>query len=376
MDKKELDQLIDKVNQRTATDEELLRYNSYLNQITSGNPQWDLKELGAEDLVKKELFERIEANMGKKAGGGAAIWPLLAFAASVIILLSIGSYFIFKPKPQLVAKNQLQHIVPGGNKAILTLSNGQQVSLTDAQNGKLAEQSNTAINKTSGGILQYSAGAKADTSMVYNTMTTPRGGKFTLILADGTLAVLDAASSIKYPVSFNRNERRVEITGQVYFEVAHNSAKPFRVTAKGQTIEDIGTHFNINAYDDEPVMKTTLIEGKIKISNALNSKIMIPGDQAVIEGNDKAITIHKTDAEESIAWKNGLFIFHQKNIQEVMRAASRWYDIEVEYRGNISSKKFGGIISRYKDITELLDNMKITAGIHYKIEGRRVILMN
>jgi len=303
----------------------------------------------------------------------------LAIAASVAACLGIGFYF-YQHNQQPVPTNQLakNDVAPGGNKAILTLSNGKQVSLTDAKNGAIAQQSGMLVNKTNNGQLVYTvsaaSGLAADggktAEAVYNTVSTPRGGQYTLKLADGTLAVLDAASSIKYPVNFEGNERRVEITGQVYFEVMHNSEKPFRVTVKGQTVEDLGTHFNISAYDDEPAIVTTLVEGSVIV----NKSLLKPGQEAV--NNGTKITIRKADIRQAIAWKDGLFHFDQAALKTVMRQVSRWYDLDVVYQGNVADDEFDGEIPRNVKLSSMLQILKSNQ-IHFEIEntGTKKILI-
>jgi hypothetical protein len=317
-------------------------------------------------------------------GKQRSLWLKFA-AASVLFFMAAGGYFVLHKQSakQKFVQNQVNSIGPGGSKAVLTLSNGRKISLTDIANGKLIQQGIATINKTSDGKIIYHADHPTNRSVnalendvSYNTLTTPRSGQYTIILADGTIVMLDAASSIKFPVSFNGNDRKVEITGQVYFEVVYNKNKPFHVLVNGQDIKDLGTHFNIKAYEDEPDITTTLIEGKLSISNNITSKILKPGQEAIVKQGEKSITVKSADVEESVAWKNGLFIFHQESLKDIMKTIARWYDVDIEYNGTKPLRKLGGTISKYKNINELLDNFKITSGIKYTIEGRRVILTN
>jgi transmembrane sensor len=251
-------QLIDRYLSGEASEKELMAFFGLLNR----------NEL--DQLIEAHMDQEIEAIRQEKVLPlrKSIKWPRIAIAASIIMALSIGGYFALH-------QSKLQQVVllkPGtfkndalpGNKAILTLANGQKIVVSEAKNGNIAQQGSTNITKTANGNIVYAPGS-TDAVLTYNTYTIPRGGgKHSLVLADGTLAVLDAGSSIRYPTAFSGRDRKVEVTGQVYFEVVHDAAKPFYVTAKGQTIEDIGTHFNINAFDDEPGVKTTLLEGSIK----------------------------------------------------------------------------------------------------------------
>ena len=304
-------------------------------------------------------------------------WTTIAAAASVLLFLSIGGYFLLHkqtPKQQ-IAQNQPLHndIAPGGNKAILTLGNGKKIVLTDAKNGTIAKEDNKIIKKGIDGTVSYEANGSTGNNrqLTYNTVTTPRGGQWPVVLPDGTKVILDAASSIKYPVSFNGNERKVEITGQVYFEVAHNTAKPFRVTVKGQTIEDLGTHFDINAYEDEPAIKTTLLEGSVKVSKDGQSVLLKPGQEAILQGHQ--IKVADADIELAVAWKNGLFQFDNAPLPEVMRQLSRWYDVDITYEGKIPDRAFSGKLYRNVKASQVLDILAYKK-IHYRIEGKKIII--
>lgn len=361
--------------------EELDEWFHSWNPGTTGMQDW-LQEAGGAQALSEELYadfrERLmpPAKRNKRAG-----WYKVAAAAAVLIALII----LFYPKPkesadqtaQLQPQAQPAHdIKPGSNKAILKLADGSEIVLSDSGNTHIATQSNTEIQRLQRGGIAYTAsqGQEEDKPPVYNTLTTPRGGKYALTLADGTVVTLDAASSITYPVAFTGKERRVEITGQAYFEVVHNAARPFRVSAKGQLIEDIGTAFNVNAYADDPFIKVTLAEGLVDVSNKAEKVSLVPGQQAMVKDGENKMRVKTVNVEETVAWKNGWFIFHQESIQNIMKQAARWYDVEIIVEGAPINKKFGGNISRYKEISELLENLKLTGGIHYRIEGRRVIL--
>jgi ferric-dicitrate binding protein FerR (iron transport regulator) len=288
------------------------------------------------------------------------------------LCLSLGGYFLFhhQPKKQIA---RVHDIAPGGNKAILTLADGSMIDLRAAKNGKLAKQGDMVINKNADGQIVYanSENNASSQNTGFNIATTPRGGQFQLVLADGTKVWLNAASSIKYPVVFNGNERKVELTGEAYFEVAHDKEKPFRVISNGQEVEVLGTHFNINAYHDEKSAKTTLLEGSVRISSEGKNKMLKPGEQAHFENGD--ILIADVDVNEVVAWKNGFFQFKDDNIRDIMRQLGRWYDVDIKYEGNLPDREFSGTLSRNANLSQMLDILSFKK-IHFRIEGKTIIV--
>jgi hypothetical protein len=377
MQQTEARELLKKYLDGNASNDEILLLESWYLQF-------ELKELPAINEVEggkqlDKIRSIIITHSDKVKGKTILLWPRIAVAASVLFVLSVSGYFLLRKATvkQQVAVTQMHDLAPGSNKAILTLANGKQIVLTGAQNGKLATQGNTAINKTADGQVVYDATAANTTAeLIYNTMSTPRGGQYHLTLADGTDVWLNAASSIKYPTAFTGNSREVEITGEAYFEVAHNKAMPFRVTSKGQTIEVLGTRFNVNAYNDEPVMKTTLFEGSVKIGKDKQTVMLKPGQQAIIVNNSNASAIevmNNADTDQVLAWKNGEFSFNETDLQTVMRQIGRWYDVDIEYDGRIPVDHLSGTFSRNMNASKALTLLKFT-GINFKIEGRKIIV--
>ncbi|WP_299285720.1 FecR family protein [uncultured Mucilaginibacter sp.] len=361
-----------------AEKDELNNWFHSWNPGTKDMEDW-LGELGAEEL-STELYKDFEQRVNTKPKL-IRLSAVLNIAAAILIVASIVVFLYPHKSANHIAgihKSNNNQIKPGGYKATLTLSNGSKIILTNAGNGQLALQNNIQINKISEGNISYEKAVAANNNQkkLYNTLATPRGGRITVTLSDGTAVTLDAESSLTYPVVFTGNERRVEVTGQAYFQVVHDETHPFRVSAKGQLIQDIGTSFNVNAYQDDAAVKITLAEGKVKVSNPLKVVSLEPGQQAVINDRQKTILVKSVNVGEVVAWKNGWFVFHNETINNVMKQAARWYDVEVQYEGKTIYKKFGGTISKYKDIAELMENLKLTGGINYKIEGRRVILLN
>ena len=306
----------------------------------------------------------------------------IAAAATVLVALSFG-FWLYKEKPhteQLSLRVKKMEITPGVSKAILVLSNGAKIDLQAAQTGNIANQAGAVVSKQADGKIDYrnagSAAIQPGNENELNTLYVPKGGQYQLTLPDGTHVWLNAASSLTYPVAFKGKERRVKLTGEAYFEVAKNPDKPFHVNVGGkQTVEVLGTHFDIKAYDDDSDIRTTLLEGSVKVS-CKNSDVIIRPGQMAINNLKEPLTIRNADLDEVMGWKNGLFVFNDERIEDVLKIAARWYDVDVEYHTDAGQKKLRGIVSKYKNITELLDNITITSGIHYKIEGRRVILMN
>jgi transmembrane sensor len=292
-----------------------------------------------------ELQDKIAQAKSPQVTKTIRLWPRIAAAASILLAISAASYFLLhKQQPQQIAKNQIHDIAPGSNKAILTLANGQKISLTDARSGLVAQQSGMQIKKTANGKVVYVGGNIApanNAEIAYNTITNPKGGASALIeLPDGSKVMLDASSSIKYPVPFSKNERMVVMTGEVYFDPIHNIASPFRVSARNQITEDIGTQFNINAYDDEPVIKTTLVEGSIKVAANSKSVTLKPGQQSIVGVGQNIQLIKDADLEEALAWKNGVFVFNNENVVEIMKQVSRWYNADIEYQGDFKDQQY------------------------------------
>ncbi|MGN8070397.1 FecR family protein [Mucilaginibacter sp. 22184] len=305
------------------------------------------------------------------------LWPRFV-AAAVIIMILAGIYALNhrQKTPQTVAatKPVVHDFAPGSNKVILTLSNGSKVELNDAKKGKVADESGTLINKTADGQISYAKQEGADhlkNQQLFNTAATPRGGQYQLVLADGTRVWLNAASSVKYPVEFSGSERKVELTGEAYFEVAHDQKRPFRVVSNGQRVEVLGTHFNINAYDNEQAVKTTLLQGSVRIVAGANIKTIKPGEQAQLKHGQ--VTVNAVDTDEAVAWKNGFFNFNDADIGTVMRQLTRWYDLEVKYEGSIPQRQFTGEISRNVTARQILDILSFKK-IHYRIDGNTIVI--
>jgi ferric-dicitrate binding protein FerR (iron transport regulator) len=342
----------------------------------------------------------------------AKLVPLYRFpfrriaAAAVVLVLGLSAFFIFKRRPakELIAagstsayKNDLS---PGGNKATLTLANGATIVLDSASDGRLAEQGNAAIVKTGSGQLSYTALGRKPGETLYNSLSTPRGGQYRIVLPDGSKVWLNAASSLRFPTAFTGAERKVELTGEAYFEIAPLTPKgeskkvPFIVStlpasrgasssplgAGGQEIEVLGTHFNVNAYPDEEAINTTLLEGSVSIRRSLTtvngqpSTILKPGQQASLNTTGEIKVTDDVNTDEVVAWINNRFDFRSADIKTVMRQLARWYDVEIDYRKQVQGR-FNAEIPRNTYASDVLKALELTGKVKFGIEGKKIIVM-
>jgi len=272
----------------------------------------------------------------------------------------------------LATGSQKTDIAPGSNIAILTLSNGRAIILDSVAGRSLANEGQITINKGEQGELVYQG---TDNEMKYNTVSTPRGGQYMIVLGDGTKVWLNADSYLKFPAGFTTSQRDVELSGEAYFEVAKNPAKPFKVkiispSGDSSNLEVLGTHFNVNAYGDENVVKTTLLEGSVKVEKNDHEEILIPGQQALISDQ---ISIRKTDVNVSIAWKNGKFLFRDATIYSIAEQIKRWYDVDVQFEGAIS-QHFNLEVSRNVPLSKLLDGLEGTGQVKFVFKGRKLVI--
>ncbi|MBB6127287.1 FecR family protein [Mucilaginibacter lappiensis] len=365
-------ELIDKYLAGKATREEQSLLEEYYKRLDKNNQSTLTPE--QEQALRQLMLQ----NIRREIHHIPSITPVkrinyfTRYAAAAVVLIAFGiSAYLYFGKPETVASVK-KDIAPGGNKAVLTLGNGRQITLEGAKNGDLAQQGATTVHKTDNSLVAYQVD-KSDNDAVaneFNTITTPRGGQYQVILPDGTHAWLNAASSIRFPVTFSGKVRNVETTGEVYFEVAKDAHKPFNVISAGQTITVLGTHFNIMAYPEESSVITTLLEGSVKITKNNVSKILKPGEQALV---NQDIKIMPADVDDAVAWKNGITSFNDADIKSIMRKVSRWYDVDVEYQGQISSRLFTGSISRKSNLSGLLKILALNH-IQFSVEGKRLIV--
>lgn len=400
MGKQDFRLLLEKYLTDSITAEELKHLNELLH---SGKNDADLEALIDETLsavsaetdheMAAALFNRISAaadalenDTDQKAPVVSAnrirtkrIWTYAA-AAVIIIMLATFSFWYRDRQADIqissVIDSRKDIAPPGAAKAVITLSNGQNIILDSVANGTVAVQGNASVVKTADGQIVYSAKgvAPANHQVLYNTLTVPRGSKVVSItLSDGTTVWLNAASSLRYPAVFTGNDRRVSITGEVYFEVAKNRSRQFIVEANGISTKVLGTHFNINAYEDEPETRITLLEGAVKIGSRDSERLLAPGQQAVITPAGNINIDTNTDIEEVMAWKDGRFQFGGAGIEEVMREITRWYNVEIEYEGNIR-QHFRGGISRNVEVSKVFKMLEATGAVHFKIADKKIIV--
>jgi len=359
-----------------------------INRLFSNRPGISQPQASVLQQRLQKGLENTLQKIEEKENSGSKLkkLPWLRYAAILLAVVGSGTFLLLQQKgsskPLTIAGNIEQtkqiktDLAPGGNKAVLTLGDGSTIVLDDAKNGALTQQGNTKVFKLNGKLTYDPANTKND-QIFYNTISTPRGGQYQIELPDGSQVWLNAFSSLRFPTAFTGKERRVEITGEVYFEVAKNPNMPFKVTIgtpseNASEIEVLGTRFNIMAYKDEAAVNTTLLEGSVKINQDSKAVLLKPGQQARLQ--DKSIKIiDHVDTEEAIAWKNGYFQFTSASLQQVMRQLARWYDVDISYEGNVPERRFGGKISRDNNASEVLKVLELSK-VKFRIEDKKIIV--
>ena len=302
-----------------------------------------------------------------------------AIAAAVLIITSIALYF-YTGRKDIESELTAVHIQPGENKALLIMSNGNKVSLGAGFDSSKIYALDPKIASVSEGELIYAeSGANAENIPTYNILKTPKGGQYSLILPDGTAVWLNSDSELKFPSHFTDDLREVELKGEAYFEVSSykNKKWPFYVKSERQQVQVLGTKFNISAYGDEEFIKTSLLEGKVKVVSETSGAVRIlkPGQEAALNRTSNNINVYNTEVEEAIAWKEGLFVFNNERVELAMNKIARWYDVEIVYKGNFADKAFWGTVSRSEKLETLLKTLQSTGVAKFKVEGRRIIVM-
>ncbi|TCC82904.1 FecR family protein [Pedobacter hiemivivus] len=359
--------------QTSPEEEKLLR--DYQDDFDIIDLPWD-EGMGDEAKVRAVLHKNLNNEINPIVK--RLDYKRWSIAAAVLLICSLGLYYtVVQQKPDV--SQQLAHrITAGGNKAVLTLSDGAKVTLNNDGTVDPITDGGATISNKSQGLLVYNNITRPGTAKgtnLFNTISTPRGGQYQVVLPDGTKVWLNASSSLSFPTYFSGLERRVQLKGEAYFEVAKNARMPFKVDVKGMTVKVLGTHFNVMAYDDEQDIHTTLLEGSVALSNSRQVQMLKPGEQAILKKSDASIDLKKVNTAEFVAWKNGSFMFTDENIETIMRKIARWYDVDVSYKGNLADKVFAGYISKDEDISEVLKMLELTGTIHFKVEGRRIVVM-
>lgn len=385
-----IQELIEKYQNGTASPADIKRLNEWYHSFDDGSAELQAGELTDEKQLSEKIGVRIMATI--RQDNKPAVPQLRRrwwIPAAAVLLLAAGTWMVFlnQPADKKIARSVpgnipvKNDIAPGGNKAVLILADGSSVILDSASNGIISRQGNTSIQKLDNGLLAYTVNGRVVTEndeAFYNTITTPRGGQYQVTLSDGTKVWLNAASSIRFPVVFTGAERNVEMSGEVYFEVAKNKDKPFKVKAAVSEIEVLGTHFNVNAYTDEPAIRTTLLEGLVKVTvpssrGAQPARFLQPGQQSGITKEGQIEIINNADTEEALAWKNGRFQFKSADLKSILRQIARWYDVDVEYRGNVNLH-FTGQLTRNDNVSKVFEKLALTGEVQFKLEGKKIIV--
>jgi transmembrane sensor len=378
MNKQRINHLLQKYLDGSLDDNEKVELLQLYRSISSQPAEYP----DDKDIVKERMLLRLQEEIKplKTRNWFLKHWTIAAAAAVVVMTTT----FLLVNR-QRKSTNTMAHqstrkeiVLPGTNVATLTLSNGKKILLNGSNKGRLAIQGNTIITKNAAGQISYDAAnspATNNAQIVYNTITTPKGGQYQIILPDGSKVWLNAASSLTYPIVFKGRERHVDLQGEAYFEIFKNKKMPFTVTAENATIKVLGTHFNVMAYENEPSVNTTLLEGSIALKVKNTCLTMVPGQQTAANRLSNDVKIYAVDVEDAIAWKNGYFSFKKEELLTAMNKIARWYNVDVGFKGNISHKRLWGTVSRTANISELLDYLELTGIAKFQIDGRRVTVI-
>jgi transmembrane sensor len=368
--------LIHKYLNGSATLQEKEMLDAWYKAEQINSQQWAADSADEEVIIKQEIFNSINAVISpvKVRSLNHRIYKYIA-AASILLLTGSTAYFLYTSKTIVPKANIVTNDLPGGsNGAVLTLANGEKIALKSNALSTISPAKIAGISSYNDSVLKYEdLKHQGDREITYNTLTTPYGHQFSLVLSDGTKVFMNAGSTLQYPVVFKGSERLVKLTGEAYFEVVHNSKIPFRIKAGEQLIEDIGTSFNVNAYDDENFSAVTLVEGSVKVQKKLNGVIINPGQQAITYKERNEISVKAADFDSALAWKNGLFHFKDEKLDVVLKQIARWYDLKIEYQGAIPPKTINGEIYRNMNGVEVLSILR-SLGVNYKLEGNKLIV--
>ncbi len=380
MNKAESEKLIDRYLKGDCTPEEkLLLERFYLEEST--RRKLSASEIDAEGR-KAEIWEATQKEIIRTTYKPAHTLRLLLAAASVLLVLSVSFWFYSERTkgklPAIKTVKNTEKSIPASGKALLTLADGTTIALDNAADGMLSSQAGNRVVKAGNGNIIYQDGKGEPASknkITYNTLTIPCGSLYHLTLSDGSSVWLNSASSITFPVSFPGNERIVTITGEAYFEIAGNRNKPFLVRSGDQIIRVLGTHFNVMAYNNDAAVITTLLEGSVKIIKNKTEILLKPGQAVSISNISNSVKVTSVNTDDAIAWRQGYFKFDNEGLESIMNKISRWYDTDIEFKDDVKDKRFWGTYSRSKGLTDLLNDLEQTDDVHFKVDGRRIIVM-
>lgn len=373
-------------------EEYIVLYEKYLNNecspeelelLRSYKDDFELADIDyKDDQLQAKIYNKLLNSIAEQEKVKPLFtWKKYAAAAAVLLTAAVtGLIWIQQANKKEVmvslppATAVKEEIKPGSNKAVLILGDGSVVELNDTVTGKIAQQGATIVSKTHSGQLTYEETGREANEIIYNTINIPRGGQYSLTLPDGSKVWLNAATSLRFPTQLNGKERVVELNGEAYFEVA-KSKQPFFVKVKDMQVEVLGTHFNVMAYADEANINTTLLEGKVKLSSSTDDVILKPGQQGLFTPA-AGFKVRTADTDQALAWKNGYFNFNDEELTSIMRKISRWYNVDIEYNSRNSKLSYAGVISRFKNVSDVLDMLSLTGTVQFKITDRRITVIN
>jgi ferric-dicitrate binding protein FerR (iron transport regulator) len=389
MQKEEVQELVEKYLHNIASKEEEERLLQWYWRESNLESEWELNSSQSERDLKSMIYNKItEQDESESDRYDSEKYKFKKIGTALLFLVVLALAAFFNPNQfrnsntdETLVVEQPLDILPGGSKAILTLADGRKIELDESKNGILVNQGGIKVHKNSDGIIEYTFSKKETPSSnsldpaepVFNTIETPVGGKYQLNLADGSKVWLNSSSSIRFPIFFSKDNREVELKGEAYFEVSKDAKRKFSVRSGIQTVEVLGTQFNINAYSDEKSIKTTLFEGEIRVIDLKtnDSKLLKPGEQSNV---DQSIQIRRIDTQTEIAWKEGYFHFKKADIETVMRQLGRWYGVTARYEGNLPKHHFSGAISNNLTLLEVLEILE-KSNIHFRLDGKEVVVM-
>ncbi len=371
--------LANKWLEQRISNEEIAEFNQWYSEGLD-HPVFVGKNYAASDEdLRNRIFNVIQQQIHRKKRKN--YWMRAVAAVFLMLNLGVAVYVYRNHEPDTVVKAPaIADIRPGTDQATLILSDGRRIPLSDAASGKLAEQSGVAISKTDDGQLIYAITGATDAAptdkVIYNTIETPQGGQYQVKLPDGTHVWLNAASSLRYPTSFPKiGHRAVALTyGEAYFEVSHDEDHTFVLSSGRQDIEVIGTKFNITAYPEDNLIKTTLLKGRVKVTDRLSKKTveLLPGQQSILQGDD--LRVKTTDEVNQQLWKDGKFTFDNESIRSIMQQVARWYQVKVVFRGPVDDIRLIGSVSRFENLSKLLEKLEQTGLVKFSWEGDQLIV--
>jgi len=370
---KNASRIIEKLRTGRASDKEKEMLDRWIHDLADSEPM----KLNEDELIAinergRSIMQEVIKDRTKR------LWPRWVAAASVALAVMAGGYFYYNSNQtkDITELATVNDIAPGKEGATLTLADGRKILINDALSGKIAEQSGVRISKTADGEIIYEVVPDNSKILTYNTLTTTRGEQTRVRLPDGTLVFLNAESSLKYPTSFTGSARRaVLLSGEGYFEVSKDKTHPFEVATNKQRIEVLGTHFNVNAYSNNEAVRTTLLEGSVRVENlsSKKSQLLVPGQQAQVVGN--AIDVASVEIDEVVSWKEGIFMYDGESLENIMKDVARWYNVEVEF-ADVSLKKKSIYITanRFDHLSELLKPLGRTAKVSFALKGNKITI--